>query len=129
MRDPFEMVQKENNVLIKIDEFEENIKIIDKLTKQYDELKKEIKEAMLKVGKENNLTQIKWVTPKGIKITCSVGGDAEYEKQIVKEFSLNKLMSEFPEIYEKCCEEKEKDVVIKNKSNDRLVITVPKEVE
>ena len=37
MRDPFEIVQKENNVLIKIDEFEENIKIIDKLTKQYDE--------------------------------------------------------------------------------------------
>lgn len=126
MIDPFELKNNEN-MLIKIDEFEENIKVLNELTKKYEKLKKEIKDAMLKVGKENQLNQIKWTTPKGIKITCSVGNQAIFEKKVEKEFSLNKLMEEYKDIYEKCLIEKEKEICVKKASNDRLVITLPKE--
>ena len=126
MIDPFELKNNEN-MLIKIDEFEENIKVLNELTKKYEKLKKEIKDAMLKIGKENQLDQIKWTTPKGIKITCSVGNQAIFEKKVEKEFSLNKLMEEYKDIYEKCLIEKEKEICVKKASNDRLVITLPKE--
>lgn len=126
MIDPFELKNNEN-MLIKIDEFEENIKVLNELTKKYEKLKKEIKDAMLKIGKENQLDQINWTTPKGIKITCSVGNQAIFEKKVEKEFSLNKLMEEYKDIYEKCLIEKEKEICVKKASNDRLVITLPKE--
>lgn len=116
-------------LLAEIDNFEENIKLIDKLTKQYNTLKSEIKQAMVKVGKDNNLEQIKWTTPKGTKITCSIGHVAEIEKKKTIFFNEIKLKTEYPEIYEKCCEEKEMGVIVKNATNDTLRITLGKEDE
>ena len=134
MINPFEKSAEEQielvnttSLLVQIDDFEENIKLIDKLNKQYDELKSKIKEEMLKVGKNNNLEQVKWTTPKGIKITCSIGKKAEYKKVLNKEFSLEKLMKEFPDVYEKCLVEQERNECVVKASNDRLVITTPKE--
>lgn len=117
---------EENNVLVRIDEFEEQIEIINKLSKEYDKLKKDIKEEMLKIGKSNNLDQVKWTTPKGIKITCSIGKPAEFEKVVEKQFSEAYLKENYPEIYEKCLIEKETNKTIKSASSDRLVITLPK---
>ena len=135
MNNPFEEFEKQDNleltesttVLQKLDEFEENLRQLEILQKQEKKLKAEIKEQMLKAGKVHNLEQIKWTTPKGIKITCSIGKPAEFEKRIEKKFNIEKLMKDYPEIYENCSEEKEVSVCIKNASNDRLVITLPKE--
>ena len=60
-----------DNLLVTLDKFEENIKLIDSLTKEYNEIKKKIKNAMLKVAESNNLEQVKWITPNDIKITFS----------------------------------------------------------
>lgn len=119
-------VFEENNVLVKIDEFEEQIELINKLTKEYDKLKKDIKEEMLKIGKINNLDQVKWTTPKGIKITCSVGQPAIIETTTEEAFNIEKLKEEFPEVYKQCCYMRTYDKNIKSASNDRLVITLPK---
>lgn len=119
--------KNENNILIKIDEFEDKIKIINDLTKQYDSLKKEIKSEMVKIGKENNLEQVKWITPKNIQITCSIGKDAIVEEVTEKSFSLDTLIKEYPDIYEACCYERTYSKNVKAASNDRLVITLPKE--
>lgn len=119
--------EKENNVLVKIDEFEDNIKIINDLTKKYDSLKKELKAEMVKIGKENNLEQVKWITPKGIQITCSIGKDAVIEEVTEKEFSLDTLRKDYPDIYEACCYDRTYNKNIKAASSDRLVITLPKE--
>lgn len=118
---------EENNYLIKLDNFEDQIKVINELTKKYEELKKEIKENMLKIGKENNLTQVKWTTPKGIQITCSVGQKAEFEKETIKKFNESYLQEHYPDIYKECFIEIEREKCIKSASNDRLVITLPKE--
>ena len=115
--------EKETNLLVKIDGFEDKIKQLNKLNKEYDELKKEIKASMLKIGKENELRQVKWTTPNGIQITCSVGQPAEYGK--IEILNTTKLMNEYRDIYEKCLEEKE--TITKSASSDRLVITLPKE--
>lgn len=117
--------EKENNVLVEIDNFEDSIKEIQKLTKQYDKLKKDIKEQMIKIGKENDLSQVKWTTPKGIQITCSIGKPGETGLQ--ERLNTTKLMNEYPEVYKACLEMKE--AVIKTATNDRLVITLPKEEE
>ena len=118
---------KESNVLITLDAFEDKIKLIDTLTKQYNDIKATIKSAMLKIAEENNLDQVKWTTPKDIKITLSKGKPEELEKQVVKEFNIELLKEKYPSVYEDCLEEKEKLVTVKNGSNDRLVITLPKE--
>lgn len=120
------MIEEQNNLLTKVDNFEYEIRLIEQLNKQYNDLKKEIKEAMTKLGRDNNLEQIKWTTPNGTKITCSIGHIAEIEKQKQTIFNEEKLKREYPDIYEKCCEEKEVSVITKNATNDTLRITLPK---
>ena len=120
------MIEEQNNLLTKVDNFEYEIRLIEQLTKQYNDLKKELREVMVELGKDNNLEQIKWITPKGTKITCSIGHTAEIEKQKQMIFSEEKLKNEYPDIYEKCCEEKEVSVITKNATNDTLRITLPK---
>ena len=115
------------NLLMQLDDFEESIKQIDVLTKQYNEIKTNLKKAMVEVGIENNLEQIKWTTPKGTKITCSIGHPAEIEKQKKLIFSEEKLKKEYPDIYEKCCEEREASIITKNATSDTLRITLAKE--
>ena len=134
MNNPFEEstekqieLVEQTSSLVKIDEFEEKIKLIDKLTKEYNKLKSEIKGQMIEAGKKINVEQVKWTTPKGIKITCSIGKPAEFEEVVEKQFNLEILMREYQEIYEKCCVEHTTNKCIKNASNDRLVITLPKE--
>lgn len=116
-----------DNLLVTLDKFEENIKLIDSLTKEYNEIKKKIKNAMLKVAESNNLEQVKWITPNDIKITFSKGKLEELELQKIKVFKEDILKEKYPSIYEECFIEEEKLVTIKNSSNDRLVITLPKE--
>ena len=116
-----------DNLLVTLDKFEENIKLIDSLTKEYNEIKKKIKNAMLKVAESNNLEQVKWITPNDIKITFSKGKLEELELQKIKVFKEDVLKEKYPSIYEECFIEEEKLVTIKNSSNDRLVITLPKE--
>ena len=115
--------EKGTNLLVKIDGFEDKIKELNKLNKEYDTLKKEIKEAMLKIGKDNNLKQVKWTTPKGIQITCSIGQPVE--KGITTAFDVQYLINNYPDIYKECMREKE--TTLKSASSDRLVITLPKE--
>lgn len=129
MNDFNEMIkqsQQENSILVKLDAMEENIQLADKITKEYNEIKKQLKEKMLEYGKENNLEQIKWLTPKGIKITLSIGQKEVTEIQEEKMFSEELLRQKYPNIYEECCIIKEREVTIKNASNDRLVVTMPK---
>ena len=134
MNNPFEKSTEEQielveqtSSLVKIDEFEEQIKLIDKLTKEYNTLKKEIKEQMIEAGKKINVDQVKWTTPKGIKITCSIGKPAEFETVKESVFSEAMLADKYPDIWKECHIEKEVNKTIKNASNDRLVITLPKE--
>lgn len=119
--------KQENNILVQIDEFEEKIKLINNLSKEYDKLKKELKEQMVKIGRENELSQVKWTTPKGIQITLSVGKKPVFETRETEEFNMVRFMEEEPKIYQKYLEKKEREVAITNGSNDRLVITLPKE--
>ena len=67
--------------------------------------------------------------PKGIKITLSIGKKATFEEVVEKKFSEVKLASEYPEIYEACKVEVKTSKEITKASNDRLVITLPKEEE
>ena len=90
---------KKEELLKKVDDFEDKIELIDKLNKEYDDLKKQLKEMMIQIGKENDLEQIKWTTNKGTKITCSIGKPAKFEKQIVKEFNESYLKEKYPDIY------------------------------
>lgn len=129
MNNPFEIEEKETNYLLALDEFEEKIKELDKLNKQYKDIKDNIKKDMLKVAKENNLEQVKWTTPKGIKITLSVGQEEITEERTDEEFDVNYLIENYPDIYEKCVREKKRIVTVKNASNDRLVVTMPKDNE
>lgn len=119
--------KQENNILVQIDEFEEKIKLINNLSKEYDKLKKELKEQMVEIGKKNELSQVKWTTPKGIQITLSVGKKPVFETRETEEFNMVRFMEEEPKIYQKYLEKKEREVAIANGSNDRLVITLPKE--
>ena len=120
MKTPAQLMQE-------LDDFEESLKLLDILNKKYDELKKELKKEMIRVGTENDLEQLKWITPKGTKITCSIGHHAEFEKQKVKEFDIKILKEKYPQIYEECFTEKETSVMIKNATNDTLRITLAKE--
>ena len=113
-------------VLKQIDDFEENIELINKLTKEYEDIKSKIKESMIKIGKENKLSQVKWITPKGIQITCSIGQPPIFEKVTEKKFDVDILKRDYSEIYEKCCKEVIYDNCVKAKTNDVLRITLPK---
>ncbi len=119
--------KKDNNLLAQIDEFEDKIVLINQYTKEYDDLKKKLKSQMVDLGKENDLSQVKWTTPKGIQITCSIGKKAEFEKREVEEFNMVKFMEEQPQMYKQYLEKKERNIAITNASYDRLVITLPKE--
>lgn len=119
--------KKDNNLLAQIDEFEDKIKLIDKLTKEYDEIKKELKKQMVEIGKENESTQVKWITPNGIQITCSIGKKPKFEKQEYEEFNLLRFKEEQPQMYEQYLEKRTKEVAVQSASYDRLVITLPKE--
>lgn len=127
MNNPFEIEEKETNYLLALDEFEEKIKELDKLNKKYKDIKDNLKKQMLNVAKENNLEQVKWTTPKGIKITLSVGQEEIMEERTEKVFNQSLLEEKYPDIYEECLENKKRLVTIKNASNDRLVVTMPKE--
>lgn len=115
------------DLLVKIDNFEEEIRLIDTLTKKYNELKKELKEAMLEYGKSIDAEQVKWTTNNGTKITLSIGHNAEYEEQLVERFNIDILKNDYPEIYEKCIEKSLEKIIVKNPTNDTLRITLPKE--
>ena len=117
----------ERNILTTLDSMEENIRLADKITKEYSDIKKQLKDKMLDYGKKNNLEQIKWITPKGIKITLSVGREEQIETRQEKVFSDELLRQKYPQIYEECCVMKDREVTIKAGSNDRLVVTMPKE--
>lgn len=127
INNPFEIEEKENNYLLILDEFEDKIKELEKLNKQYKDIKDNIKKQMLKVAKENNLEQVKWTTPKGIKITLSVGQEEITEERTERVFNSSLLEEKYPNIYEECMEDKKRLVTIKNASNDRLVVTMPKD--
>lgn len=118
---------KTNESLLKeIDNFEEKIELMEMLNKEYNDLKANIKKAMVQIGRDNNLEQLKWTTPKGTKITCSIGHIAEIEKQNKKVFNEELLKKEYPDIYEKCCEERLVSVITKNATSDTLRITFAK---
>ena len=119
--------KQEESLLVQIDLLEDKIRIIDEYSKKYKDLKEKIKEQMLVIGRETNATQVKWITPKGIKMTCSIGKAPIYETKEVEEFNMIKFMEEQPKIYEKYLEKKTRNVVVQNGSSDRLTITLPKE--
>ena len=96
------------------------------LTKKYNNIKNNLKKAMIKMAQENGATQVKWTTPEGTQITCSIGHVAEIEKQKVKEFDEEYLKNNYPHIYDECCIEKERSVIIKNATSDTLRITLSK---
>lgn len=118
---------EEKNLLVQIDEFQDKIVLIDKLTKEYDDIKKKLKEQMVTIGKENELTQVKWTTPKGIQITCSIGKKPVFEEQEYEDFDMETFKKEEPNMYEKYKVKKTKQVAIQNATYDRLVVTIPKE--
>lgn len=121
------MLEEKNNLLLKLDDFEESIKQIDILTKQYNEIKSNIKKVMVQIGKENELEQVKWTTPKGVQITCSIGHTAEIKKIPKRFFDEEYLKKQYPNIYEECCRDIQESVIVKNATNDTLRITLPKE--
>lgn len=120
------MLEEYKELLVSLDEMQEAITIAEQVNKKYDELKKEIKRQMVKVGQENNLEQIKWTTPNGTKITLTLGHCAEIEHETIKVFSEDKLKEQYPQIYEECLIERQKEKVIKNATSDTLRITLAK---
>lgn len=115
------------NLLVTLDKLEEKIKLMDTIKKEHEDIKKKIKNAMCTLATNNKLEQVKWTTPKGIKITFSKGNPEELKKQIVEEFNIELLKEKYPSIYEDCLQNVEKLVTVKNESNDRLVITLSKD--
>ena len=124
-----EVKEFNTELLAKVDEFEDNIKLIDTLTKQYNQIKAELKKAMVQIGKDNDLEQIKWTTPKGTKITCSIGHCAVITKVPKQFFDEEMLKKDYPDIYKKCCREIQESVIVKNASYDTLKITLAKDNE
>ncbi len=114
------------SLIVALDNLEEKIQLAEVIDKEVDTIKKNIKAAFVKFGNENNLTQVKLTTPKGIKLTCSIGKKAVFEEVTEKQFSLETVMKDYPEVYEKCCIERTYNKVIESATNDRLVVTTPK---
>ncbi len=117
----------EYQLLKQIDDMEDQIKLAKEIDEKYENMKKDIKKKMIEFGKSNNSTQVKWVTPKGIQITCSVGQPPIFEKVTESKFDLEILKRDYPEVYEKCCKEVTYDNCVKAKTNDVLRITLSKE--
>lgn len=122
-----EIIKAQKEMLEEIDNLESKLQEAEKIKKEYEDLKSLIKKTMVQIGTENNLEQIKWVTPKGTKITCTLGHIAEFEKQEVEEFDINVLKEKYLDIYKKCLVKKEKNVIVKNATSDTLRITFSKE--
>lgn len=118
--------EKKNNLLAQIDELEDRIEEAQKTIKEYEDLKAQIKKAMVEAGTATGADQIKWTTPGGTKITCSIGHCAEFEKQMVEELDVEKLKAFYPETYNSCLVKKERSVMIKNATNNTLRITPAK---
>lgn len=116
-------------LLVKVDEFEEQIKQADKVKKQEAEIKDALKMKMKNIAEENNLDQVKWTTPKGTKITFSKGKKEVCEKQKVMTFKEDILKEKFPDIYNQCLVEEEKLVTLEKGTNNVLKITLSKEDE
>lgn len=120
------ITETKENLLARIDELEEKIIEANRITKEYDDLKAKIKKAMVDAGTATGSEQIKWITPGGTKITCSIGHCAEFEKQEVEELDVEKLKAFFPEAYKQSLVKKERSVMIKNATNNTLRITPAK---
>ncbi len=119
--------KQQEDLLNQLDNLEEEIKLINTLKERYDDVKSKLKTSMVEIGKKNKLEQLKWITPKGIQITCSIGKTAEYEEQEVEEFDIERLKQEYPHIYQDCCNRQKKKVLIKSGTSDMLRITMPKD--
>lgn len=119
--------EKKNNLLAQIDKLEDRIEEAQKTIKEYEDLKSQIKKAMVEVGTATGAEQLKWITPGGTKITCSIGHCAEFEKQMIEELDQEKLKAFYPEAYKNCLVQKERSVMIKNATNNTLRITPAKE--
>lgn len=113
-------------IMVQLDELEKKVQEANAIIKQYDEIKSKIKSEMLKLGKENGLEELKWITPNGTQITCSVGHRAEWEDEYINEFSVDILKEKYPEIYADCFKEVKHQKQIRSASNDILRITLPK---
>lgn len=111
-------------VLVRIDELEEKIREAKKIDDEFNDIKEKLKIKMKCIAEENNLDQIKWTTPKGTRITFSLGKKEQTEKQKTKEFDVEVLKEKFPEIYDQCLVEKEKLVVLEKGTNNVLRITL-----
>ena len=125
----FEVVETkdEYGLLKRLDDFEDQIKLAKEINDKYENMKKDIKKKMVEIGKEKNATQIKWITPKGTQITCSIGQPPIFEKVTEKKFDVDILERDYPEIYEKCCKEVTYEDCVKARTNDVLRITLSKE--
>lgn len=119
------MIEEINNsALIKLDELEEQITNAQKIIKEYDELKSEIKKAMKEVCEKTNAEQVKWTTNKGTKITFTKGHIATIEKEIAKELDVDKLKAFYKDVYDICLVDKERSVITKNATSDTIRITL-----
>lgn len=118
------MLEETKNMLIKLDELEIQIKQMEEINKEYKDLKEQIKKEMSKIGRENNLEQIKWTTPNGTKITCTLGHTAEIEYEEVEVLDEEKLKKEYEDVYKKCLVKRKKEKIIKNATSDTLRITL-----
>ena len=114
-------------LILKVDELEKKIIDANKIVKEYDELKKQLKDKMLEIGHKNNLDQVKWTTPNGTSITCSIGKRPVWEKQKQMVFKEDILKEKYPDIYTQCLKEEEHNILIEKGSNDILRITPKKE--
>ena len=121
------VTKSEKQLLEELDSMEESIRLLDVLDSKYKALKSNLKASMVKTAIENGIDQIKWTTPRGTMVTCSIGHPAEIEKRPAKRFDVEKLKKEYPDIYDKCCEDVQDSVIIKNATSDTLRVTFSKE--
>ena len=122
-------LMEQETLLAKVDLYEERFEMLETLEKQIKDLKAKLKETMLEIGKETGASQVKWTTPKGIQITCSIGKKATYEEREYKEFNIARFQNEQPEMYEQYMDTKTKQIAVTPASNDTLRITMPKKKE
>ena len=113
-----------NNALIRLDELEEQIVNAQKIIKEYDNLKSELKKAMSNACEKANADQLKWTTNKGTKITFTKGHFAEIEKELTKELDIEKLKAFYKDVYDNCLVDKERSVIKKNATSDTIRITL-----
>lgn len=115
------------SLILRVDELEQQIEQANEVIKQYEDIRKQLKEKMLGIGHKNNLDQVKWTTPGGTTITCSIGKRPIWEKQKQMVFQEDILKEKYPDIYTQCLREEEHNVLIEKGTSDILRIT-PKKV-